>query len=242
MDRETWSGLERGEERCAACERALAGEAAAFAVLFSSGDGFRRRDFCEACFRALPAKPASFWRRAPAREAAKEAGGKEKRAARRRDLDAMLELFERLSGEGATPAAAAAEATQASVASAPMEALAMSDRSSSDDPSTAAPSLTAPAIDSQPTIDPASSGPATTAPDDAGRSKDEQAKLRYLLALALVRRRRLELVDLAREGGADCLVLRRSGQAELLTVSAPVLAEADLARLSRELEAEVGLG
>ena len=35
--------------------------------------------------------------------------------------------------------------------------------------------------------------------------------------------RRLELVDLARQGGADCLVLRRSGDAEVITVPAPAI-------------------
>jgi hypothetical protein len=179
MDREGWSGLERGEDRCAACARAIGAEEPAFAALFPQDGGFRRRDYCLACFRALAERPVSFWKRAP-RKAAPEADEKAKGARRRRDLDALSELFDRLS-----------------------------------------------------------------APDDAPDAKkvpeEERQKLRYLLALALVRKRRLELVELARAGGADCLVLRSSGAAELVTVPAPRLSEEDLARLSRELEAEVGL-
>lgn len=181
---EGWSGVERAgaeAERCAQCSRPLEPAAPRYAALFPEGDSFRRRDYCAPCFEALPERPASFWRRAP-RRAARKAEEKGKRAARRRDLDALLELFERL----AAPEAGAGAGT----------------------------------------------GTGTGG---------EREKLRYLLALALVRKKRLELVELAREGGADCLILRASGDAELVTVAAPPIAEADLARLSRELEAEIGL-
>jgi hypothetical protein len=192
MEKEGWSGVEKGEERCARCSAALDHAAEAYAVLAAEGGGFRRRDLCGACFRALPERPSSFWRRQPGRRANKGAPKKERRAARARDLDALFELFGRLaeeeaqSGAGATPRAA--------------EGL----------------------------------------PRDV-LTPDERAKLRYILALALVRRRRLELVDLAREGGADCLVIRASGRAELLTVEAPRVSEEDLSRLAKEIEAEMGL-
>jgi hypothetical protein len=208
MEREAWKEIERGEDRCAACGRGFEAREACFSALFAAGDSFRRRDYCAACFGALAEKPASFWKRS-ARRGAKEASpekGAAKRAQRRRDLDALLELFERLSApEGAAPEPQAAGG-----------------------PATAG--------------DPSSHGPSSHgAAHQRGIAEDERAKLRYLLALALVRKRRLELVELAREGGADCLVLRASGDAELRTVAAPRLSEEDLARLSRELEQEVGL-
>lgn len=182
MEKEGWSGLARGEDRCAACARAFEGEEVCFSALFAAEESFRRRDYCAACFHALPDRPATFWKRAP-RKAAERADEKARGARRRRDLEALSELFDRLSAPEPAEAAGTASAT----------------------------------------------------------AKDEREKLRYLLALALVRKRRLELVELARDGGADCLVLRASGTAELLTVPAPRLSEEDLARLSRELEAEVGL-
>jgi len=153
------------------------GLAAAFATLSPEGEGFRRRDYCVPCFEALPARPFSFWKRSPAAlsaDAGKAANREEKRERRRRDLDALVELFERLSEPAAEP-------------------------------------------------------------------PPEREKLRYLLALALCRKKRLHLVELARTGGADCLVIRTSGEAELVSVPAPALSAEDLERLAGELEGEMGL-
>ena len=158
----------------------------------------------------------------------------------------MLELFERLTSDGArAPGVAARAAADAMVAGLAGEASSPAragDGNASAPPPTGIASISAalPVAPAAPAT-PADASAARPLEDTRLKKDDEQAKLRYLLALALVRRRRLELVDLAREGGADCLILRRSGQAELLTVSAPPLGEADLERLSRELEAEVGL-
>jgi hypothetical protein len=185
-EKDGWSGIERGEDRCGACGRDLGAGDACWSALYAEGDSFRRRDYCAACFGALPERPASFWKRAPRRGAGKR-DETAARAARRRDLDALLDLFERLAEPEPVPAG----------------------------------------------------GPG--APRSDGDGDAHRAKLRYLLALALVRKRRLELVELAREGGADCLIVRASGDAELVTIQAPKLSEDDLARLSRELEAEVGL-
>jgi hypothetical protein len=185
MDRDGWSGVERADEACAACGKRLAAEVAAFATLAPEGEGFRRRDYCAPCFETLPARPFSFWKRAPAavaRTDPKSADKEERRAARRRDLDALVELFERLGD-----------------------------------------------------------APAPPEPEAAAKAREDAEKLRYLLALALVRKKRLHLVDLARSGGADCLVLRTSGEAEVLTIPAPKLSQEDLERLARELEKEVGL-
>src|SRR5437870_3682259 len=156
MDKEGWSGLERGEETCAGCSGRLAGQAAAFAVLSPEGLGFKRRDYCGPCFEKLPARPFSFWKRSAQAIAQQREGGDARREARKKDLDALMELFQRLS-------------------------------------------------------------------DGAAQKGSQEEKLRYLLALALCRKRRLQLVDLAREGGADCLVLRTSGDAEVITVPAPEL-------------------
>ncbi|RME72707.1 MAG: hypothetical protein D6776_08265, partial [Planctomycetota bacterium] len=79
-------------------------------------------------------------------------------------------------------------------------------------------------------------------PGADGDGAEGRDGLRYLLALELVRRRRLELVDLAREGGADCIVVRAGGDAELITIPAPALGEQELRRLGRELTEELGLG
>ncbi|GIW71508.1 MAG: hypothetical protein KatS3mg102_1050 [Planctomycetota bacterium] len=76
----------------------------------------------------------------------------------------------------------------------------------------------------------------------AGQDAAERASLRYLLGLELVRRRRLELVELGRQAGADCLVVRASGRAELIVLPAPPLDPQALARLGQELERELGLG
>jgi hypothetical protein len=171
-----FAGVERSEEACAGCGARLA-EAAEpiYASLISEGEGWRRRDYCAPCFEKLPARPYSFWRRSKAAPVAVGASKEEKRDRRRRDLDALVELFERLGG-----------------------------------------------------------------PEALGRGPDA-AKLRYLLALALVRKKRLHLVDLAREGGADCLVIRASGDADLITVPAPALSKEELEKLAVDLEQEVGL-
>lgn len=172
-----FAGVEKSEEMCAGCGSRLAEvPEPIYASLLPEGDGWRRRDYCAPCFEKLPARPYTFWRRACGPVRAVGASSKEeKRERRRKDLDALVELFERL-GE---PAAL-------------------------------------------------ERGP------DAG-------KLRYLLALALVRKKRLHLVDLAREGGADCLVIRASGDADLITVPAPALSKDELEKLAVELEQEVGL-
>jgi hypothetical protein len=174
---EGYAGIERGEAACAGCAKALAGLPQAYAVLFPEGEGWRRRDYCAPCFEKLPERPTSYWRRDGAL-LEKAGGGAEsgeaRRARRRRDLDALLELFERLADPPEEKAA------------------------------------------------------------DAG-------KLRYLLALALVRKKRVHLVDLAREGGADCLVIRTSGEAEVVSVPAPALSKEDMERLAQELAREVGL-
>jgi hypothetical protein len=189
MGSDGYSGLERGDDACAACGKRLTEEPASFAALSPEADGFKRRDYCVACFETLPARPFSFWKRAPQAHARADGKGGEKeerKAARRRDLDALVELFERL--DPAHP-----ERSAVGDGAAPKEA------------------------------------------------RPEAEKLRYLLALALVRKKRLHLVELARAGGADCLVLKTSGEAELVTVPAPRLSKEDLDRLARELEQEVGL-
>lgn len=70
----------------------------------------------------------------------------------------------------------------------------------------------------------------------ASRGED---KLQYLVALALLRRRRLELVELARAEGADCLVLRQSGRAELIEIPAPPITEPELEQLMSDLQREL---
>jgi hypothetical protein len=85
-------------------------------------------------------------------------------------------------------------------------------------------------------------GGAAAGDAEADAPPSDHEGLRYLLALELVRRRRLELVDLARRGGADCLVVRAGGDAELITLPAPALGEQELMRLGRELSHELGLG
>src|SRR5256885_9393437 len=99
MDRDGYSGLERGEEACAACGKRLSAEPSSFAALTPEEDGFKRRDYCVPCFETLPARPFSFWKRAPGallRSDAKTGDKEERKAAKRRDLDALVELFERL--------------------------------------------------------------------------------------------------------------------------------------------------
>src|SRR5438067_11170299 len=95
MEKEGWSGLARGEDRCSACGRAFEGEEACFSALFAAEESFRRRDYCGPCFQALPERPASFWKRAPRKTG--KADEKAKGARRRRDLEALVELFDRLS-------------------------------------------------------------------------------------------------------------------------------------------------
>ena len=61
-------------------------------------------------------------------------------------------------------------------------------------------------------------------------------KLRYLLALALVRRRKLELIDMAREGGADRLTLKRNGTAEVVSIVSPAIADEEREKLLLQLQ------
>jgi hypothetical protein len=174
---EGYHGIEKGLGICAGSKGSLALATHAFAALFPSGEGYARKDYCPTCFDALPEPPFSFWRRTKETlcAVATESAGKEERAwAKRRDLDALLELFQRL----ALP--------------------------------------------------------------PEGKALDAQ-KLRYLLALALIRKKRVHLVDLAREGGADCLVIRTSGEAEVISVPAPSLSREDMERLAQELQREIGL-
>ena len=174
---EGYQGIEKGLGTCEGCRGSLALASHAFAALFTSGEGYARKDYCPACFEALTERPFSFWRRSKEAlvAAAPETAGREERAkAKRRDLDALLEMFQRLAD--------------------PLE----------------------------------------------GKAEDAK-KLRYLLALALVRKKRVHLVDLAREGGADCLVIRTSGEAEVISVPAPSLSKEDMERLAEELQREVGL-
>src|SRR4051812_31005184 len=94
-----FSGVERSEQSCAGCARPLVElPEPLFATLAPEGDGWRRRDYCAACFEALPARPFSFWKRTKTAVAAGSGGPTkdERRERRRRDLDALLELFERL--------------------------------------------------------------------------------------------------------------------------------------------------
>jgi len=175
-DVQGYAGIEKGLAACAGCEKRLQEETHAFATLSPEGEGWSRRDYCPACFEALRERPVSFWRRSSgALQATVAETTKDERAkAKRRDLDALVEMFQRL----AEPPAEKAE---------------------------------------------------------------DAKKLRYLLALALVRKKRLHLVDLAREGGADCLVIRTSGEAELISVPAPALSKEDMERLALDLSREVGL-
>ncbi len=189
--------IDRGSDRCSRCGGEPPPWAPGFSGLYArtaGEEGYERRDFCEACFKALgeEERPLSFWRRAQRAKAAAE--GKETPGQKRkRDLEVLAEMFERLGEDGAEGAGAGTG-----------EGVGVGEGGRGDS-------------------------------EDAARKK-----LRYVLALALVRHRRLELVDLAREGGADVLILRASGRADVMTVPAPTIARADFERLARELEAEVG--
>jgi hypothetical protein len=64
-----------------------------------------------------------------------------------------------------------------------------------------------------------------------------QESLVYLIALLLVRKRFLKMVDLVNEGGVECLRLRRPGLAEQWYMTpAPLLTAADLPALRAKLE------
>jgi len=190
MTESAFLGLDRAGDRCARCGEALAPGEPAFAVLEHEEDRYRRRDFCQGCFALLSPRPECFFKRTPGGEKAR-ANPAEKRAAQRRELDALLDLFERLS-RSAEAATAARPAGTERPGPTPLDAV-------------------------------------------------ERDKLRYLLALALVRKRRLELVELARSEGSDMLVVRATAEADLFAIPAPPLSEEEAARLARALEAEVGL-
>lgn len=76
--------------------------------------------------------------------------------------------------------------------------------------------------------------------EDEQSPEPARQSLRYLVALALVRERKFRLVELARVGGADCLVLRASGDAEMIRVPAPDLSDEDLSSLAQAFAAELG--
>jgi hypothetical protein len=81
-----------------------------------------------------------------------------------------------------------------------------------------------------------SSGAESGGPSDSQTGPgDGVDKLRYLLALALVRRRKLELIDMAREGDADRLTLKRSGHAELISIVSPTIADDEREQLLLQL-------
>jgi hypothetical protein len=64
-----------------------------------------------------------------------------------------------------------------------------------------------------------------------------QESLLYLIALLLVRKRFLKMVDLVNEGGVECLRLRRPGLTEQWYMTpAPLLTAADLPALRAKLE------
>jgi hypothetical protein len=200
--------IERGGDRCSACAAALVPEAPGYSGLHrrEGGEpGFIRRDYCPRCFEALPkeARPISFWRRAPLPK--RDPAGKETAAAKRkRDLEALSELFARLS-EAPAPVPAPVAVAEASAG--------------------------------------AGAGATSTSTSGTGTgtgSPEDRDKLRYILALALVRRKRLDLVEVARDGGADVLILRSSGKADLISIPAPSISRDELERLGRDLETEVG--